>query len=52
MVVAMSLGLLTVNTDDEISRFFTELPCLSCGDWRSDRVKAAMGRIYSPSAGH
>jgi hypothetical protein len=35
-----------MNTDDEISRVFTALPCLSCGDWRSDRIKAAIGRIY------
>lgn len=35
-----------MNTDDEISRVFTQLPCLSCGDWRSDRVKAAIGRVY------
>jgi hypothetical protein len=35
-----------MNTDDEISRVFTALPCLSCGDWRSDRVKAAIGRVY------
>jgi hypothetical protein len=43
MIAAMSL---TVNTDDEISRVFTALPCLGCSDWRSDRVKAAIGRIY------
>jgi hypothetical protein len=35
-----------MNTDDEISRVFTQLPCLSCGHWRSDRVKAAIGRVY------
>jgi hypothetical protein len=33
-------------TDDEISRVFTALPCLSCAHWRSDRVKAEIGRIY------
>jgi hypothetical protein len=37
--------MLTV-TDDEISRVFTALPCLSCAHWRSDRVKAAIGRVY------
>ena len=35
-----------MNTDDAISRVFTQLPCLSCGDWRSDRIKAAIGQIY------
>jgi hypothetical protein len=35
-----------MNTDDEISRVFTQLPCLGCEHWRSDRVKAAIGRVY------
>ena len=35
-----------MNTDDEISGVFTQLPCLSCEHWRSDRVKAAIGRVY------
>ena len=35
-----------MSTDDEISRVFTQLPCLSCEHWRSDRVKAAIGRVY------
>jgi hypothetical protein len=25
---------------DEINRAFTRIPCMSCGDWRSDAVKA------------
>jgi hypothetical protein len=33
-------------TDNEISQVLTALPCLNCGDWRSDHIKAAIGRIY------
>jgi len=35
-----------MNCEDEISRVFTALPCLSCAHWRSDRAKAAIGRVY------
>jgi hypothetical protein len=25
---------------DEINRAFTKIPCMSCGDWRADAVRA------------
>jgi hypothetical protein len=30
----------------DINRVFTELPCLSCNDWRADRLKARIGEVY------
>jgi hypothetical protein len=43
---------MTMNADEAlINAVYCQVQCLGCTDWRSDRVKAAIGKFYLAKPG-
>jgi hypothetical protein len=47
-----TLAPMTMNADEAlINAVYCQVQCLGCTDWRSDRVKAAIGKFYLAKPG-